>query len=95
LVKRQGGVLPPAPRFPVQARFSVERPGSREEFLRVRLVGQGPTLGAELTGSQSSGVLTSLRQADGLAVLPPGKTVAPGDWLEVIPLGALWQPGFG
>jgi molybdopterin molybdotransferase len=95
LVKRQGGVLPPAPRFPVQARFAIERSGSREEFLRVRLVGQGLTLGAELTGSQSSGVLTSLRQADGLAVLPPGTTVAPGDWLEVIPLSALWQPGFG
>ena len=95
LVKRQGGVLPPAPRFPVQARFAIERAGSREEFLRVRLVGQGLTMGAELTGSQSSGVMTSLGEAHGLAVLPAGATVAPGDWVEVIPLSALWQPGCG
>jgi len=95
LVKRQGGMLPVVPRFPVQARFTVARPGSREEFLRVRLVGQGLAMGAELTGSQSSGVLTSLSAADGLAVLPAGATVTPGDWVEVMPLSALWQPGFG
>ncbi|MGA1580750.1 MAG: gephyrin-like molybdotransferase Glp, partial [Luminiphilus sp.] len=41
LVKRQGGMLPVVPRFPVQASFTIARPGSREEFLRVRLVGQG------------------------------------------------------
>ncbi|MEL0161262.1 MAG: gephyrin-like molybdotransferase Glp [Halieaceae bacterium] len=95
LVKRQGGMLPVVPRFPVQARFTIARPGSREEFLRVRLVGQGLEMRAELTGSQSSGVLTSLSAADGLAVLPAGATVTPGDWVEVIPLSALWQPGFG
>jgi molybdopterin molybdotransferase len=83
------------PRFPVQASFTIARPGSREEFLRVRLVGQGLEMRAELTGSQSSGVLTSLSAADGLAVLPAGATVTPGDWVEVIPLSALWQPGFG
>jgi len=95
LVKRQGGILPAVPRFPVQARFTVARPGSRQEFLRVRLVGQGLAMGAELTGSQSSGVLTSLGEADGLALLPAGATVTPGDRVEVIPLSALWQPGFG
>ncbi len=95
LVKRQGGMLPVVPRFPVQARFAIARPGSREEFLRVRLVGQGLEMRAELTGSQSSGALTSLSAADGLAVLPAGATVTPGDWVEVIPLSALWQPGFG
>lgn len=95
LVRRQGGAVPAAPRFPVQAGFAVERPGTREEFLRVRLVGQGLAMRAELAGSQSSGVLTSLAQADAVAVLPAGQTVEAGNWLEVIPLNTLWQPGFG
>lgn len=95
LVKRQGGILPAPPRFPVQAGFSLQHPGTREEFLRVRLVGKGLAMRAELTGSQSSGVLTSLGQADAVAVIPAGLTVREEDWLEVIPLSALWQPGFG
>ena len=44
---------------------------------------------ALLTGSQSSGVMTSLSEADGLAVIAPGTTVAEGDWVEVMPLSAL------
>jgi len=36
----------------------------------VRLVGQGPTLGAELTGSQSSGVLTSCGKPMGWRCFP-------------------------
>jgi molybdopterin molybdotransferase len=89
LVRRQGGSEAPSPRFPVKAGFSLPRPGTREEFLRVKLSGSGEAMRANLTGSQSSGVLTSLSEADGVAVIAPGKTVAEGDWLEVIPLSAL------
>ena len=95
LIRRQGGILPAVPRFPVQASFSLSRPGTREEFLRVCLIGQGRGMRAALTGSQSSGVLTSLGQADALAVIPAGTVVEEGDWLEVIPLHALWQLGYG
>jgi molybdopterin biosynthesis enzyme len=52
-------------------------------------MGSGGALRAALTGSQSSGVLTSLSEADGLAVIAPGTTVAEGDWVEVMPLWAL------
>ena len=89
LIKRQGGHPLPVQRFPVKAAFSLTRPGTREEFLRVRLTGSGEALRAALTGSQSSGVLTSLSEADGLAVIAPGTTVAEGDWVEVMPLWAL------
>ena len=89
LIKRQGGSAAPSPRFPVKAGFSLPRPGTREEFLRVKLSGSGEAMRANLTGSQSSAVLTSLSEADGVAVIVPGKTVAEGDWLEVIPLSAL------
>jgi molybdopterin biosynthesis enzyme len=47
---------------------------------------------AALTGSQSSGVLRSLSEADGVAVIQPGQTVAKGDWLDVIPMSALLYP---
>jgi len=33
--------------------------------------------------------MTSLSEADGLAVIAPGTTVAEGDWVEVMPLSAL------
>ena len=89
LIKRQGGHPSPMQRFPVRAAFSMPRPGTREEFLRVRLTGSGEALRASLTGSQSSGVMTSLSEAGGLAVIAPGTTVAEGDWVEVIPLSAL------
>jgi len=89
LIERQGGHPLPVHRFPVKAAFSLTRPGTREEFLRVRLTGSGEALRAALTGSQSSGVLTSLSEADGLAVIAPGTTVAEGDWVEVMPLWAL------
>ncbi len=89
LIKRQGGHPSPMKRFPVRAAFAITRPGTREEFLRVRLTGSGEALRAALTGSQSSLVMTSLSEADGLAVIAPGTTVAEGDWVEVMPLSAL------
>ena len=89
LIARQGGRVTPALRFPVQAAFTVSRPGSREEFLRVQLLGAGTAMRAHLARSQSAGVLSSLSEADAVAVIAPGTTVAEGDWLEVIPLSAL------
>ena len=93
LIKRQGGRVPPVHRFPARAGFSLTEPGTREEFLRVRLVGEGASMTAELTRSQSSGVLSSVSEADALADIPIGTTVAEGDWVEVIPLSELLGPG--
>jgi molybdopterin molybdotransferase len=92
LIRRQGGRVPALPRFAVQADFELPRPGTREEFLRVRLLGEGVSMRATLAGSQSSGVLSSLSQAEGIAVIAPGVTVAVGDWLPVIPVSALLSP---
>ena len=92
LIKRQGGVVFAPPRFAVRSGFAVARPGTREEFIRVSLEGSGTAMRATLTGSQSSGVLSSLSEADGVAVIGPGQTVAEGDWLDVIPMSALLSP---
>lgn len=82
-----------APRA-VQARaaFSIKQPGSRQEYLRVMLDGEGASLTAQLAGSQSSGVLTSVIRANGLAVIPIGATVAQGDVIEVLLLESLQSP---
>jgi molybdopterin molybdotransferase len=93
LLKRQGGSLPPAFRFPVRAAFTLARAGLREEFLRVSLTGQGETMRANALTNQSSGVLSGLSEADAVAVIPAGTTVASGDYLEVIPLSALLDAG--
>ena len=92
LIKRQGGVVSVPPRFAVRSGFAVTRPGTREEFVRVSLEGSGTAMRATLTGSQSSGVLSSLSEANGVAVIAPGQTVAEGDWLDVVPISALLSP---
>ena len=66
----------PAFRFPVRAAFTLARAGSREEFLRVSLTGQGETMRANALTNQSSGVLSGLSEADAVAVIPAGTTVA-------------------
>lgn len=60
--------------------------GFKETFQRVRLGQDGATLTATSTGSQSSGIVRSMREADAVAVLPPHANLAAGDRVEVIPL---------
>src|SRR5262249_53864025 len=56
----------------------------RRDFVRVQLEGRL----ARLTGSQSSGAVTSLAKAEGLGVVPEDKTELPaGAEIEVI----LWR----
>ena len=68
----------------------IPNPGSRRGYLRVQLetTGEG-TLGARLTGEQGSAILRSMVAADGLAVIQPDTTVAPGETVEVIVLREL------
>lgn len=67
----------PAP-TPVPAGFERERPGKREEYLRVRV--ENGRLRAY--PHQGSGVLSSAVWADGLARIPAGAAVAEGDILD-------------
>lgn len=57
-------------------------------FLRVTLVREAGRLVARLTGTQSSGVLSSMARADALLVLPRGmREAGVGTTLRAIPLG--------
>jgi molybdopterin molybdotransferase len=79
----QGEAPRSAPALPAVAQFDVRRPGSRAEYLRVRLERVGPRLQAEEFGNQSSGVLSSTSWANGLALVPAGSTVGRGDTVDV------------
>lgn len=58
------------------------KPVTREEYLRVRLQDDGKTL--ELFPNQSSGALSSVVWADGLAVAPVGALITRGDRVKFL-----------
>ena len=62
----------------------IANPGSRRGYLRVVLQEADGVLGARLTGEQGSGILRSMAEADGLAVLAGNTTVAAGETVPVI-----------
>jgi len=88
---RLAGALP-ARHLPLwlPADFEIDRGGSRQQYVRVRCSNEGksgPVM--HLAGNQSSGVLSAVRGADGLAVVPIGATVRRGDRLRFIPLSEI------
>jgi molybdopterin molybdotransferase len=89
LLRMQGAAAVDAPVFPVKAGFAVTDAGTRQEYLRVRLVNKQGDLVAEPYPDQGSSVLTSLSWADGFAVLPIGATVKPGDKLDYLSFAEL------
>lgn len=74
----------------IRARASGRIPGARGlmHFVRVRLAGDGGGgWRAELTGPQGSGILSSLSEAMGLLIVPPGvESLEPGELATVLPL---------
>jgi molybdopterin molybdotransferase len=89
LSKLQGVCEPETPPLQARAAFTVNRPGARQEYLRVSLRAAGPELEARRFGNQSSGVLSSVSHSNALAVIPPGTTVAEGDRVQVLLLDLL------
>ncbi len=64
-----------------QAKFTVKRPGIRQHYMRVKINAENQL---ESFPNQSSGILSSVSWADGLAIIPIDTTVQEGDWLDVI-----------
>ncbi len=84
LLRMQGATAIETPAFPVKAGFAIKEAGTRQEYLRVRLVNAEGELVAQPYPDQGSSVLTSLSWADGFAILPMGATVKPGDKLDYL-----------
>jgi len=89
LLKLQGLDEPESPRLQARAAFNVDKPGSRQDYMRVTLVNTSGGLQATRFSNQSSGVLSSVSYSNAFAVIPPGTTVSEGDLVEVIPLDSL------
>lgn len=90
LLRAQGVTGPVAPlnhRLP--ANFSIERPGLRRDFLRARLVPSEDGLRVDIHPNQSSGALRAASWADGLAVIPEGKTLQQGDLVDYLAFSEL------
>ena len=91
ILKSQGVADSVAPR-PIRARaaFDWPAPDRRREFARARIaLDQGGAPLVELYPSRSSGVLSGLAWANGLAVLPEGRALASGDSIEFLPFSEL------
>lgn len=76
-------VEPVATEF-LPAAFTWSKPGSRQEYLRGRVVVDDGQRVVEIFSSQSSGVLTSVAWAEVLVVVPPGVVVTPGQPVQVM-----------
>jgi molybdopterin molybdotransferase len=84
LLRAQGAADVEPLLLPARADFEVPRPGSRQEYLRVRAEVRDGDLWAAVHHNQSSGVLSSISWANALAVIAPQTTVAPGDRIELL-----------
>jgi molybdopterin molybdotransferase len=81
LLKMQGATGWKRPAVQARLAQAVERKDGRRHYLRVSLQETAAGYEASLTGDQGSGILSSLVQADGLAVVPEN--------VEHLPAGAM------
>ena len=84
LLAMQGRRRLDRPRIHAVAAATITNHGSRRGYLRVSLEQRDGRWHARLTGDQGSGILRSMVQADGLAVLQGDTAARAGDEVEVI-----------
>jgi molybdopterin molybdotransferase len=81
--------------IPLPAGFDAPTSGARQEYLRVRLMRPQLDSGIQADvlpmlvplSDQSSGVLSSVVYADGLAIVPPFTAISSGQLLRFLPFG--------
>ena len=72
----------------LRADFSYMVKGNRMEFVRVRRNAKG---GLDIYPTQDSAIISSAVWSDGVASIPAGATILPGDIVEYLP-GPGWAP---
>ncbi len=93
LMRLAGGAWPEPVRFPVPAAFSQKKKVGRREFWRARLIREEGRLLAAKFPRDGSGLISSLREADGLIEVGEDvKDVREGDLVAFIPFSefGLW-----
>src|SRR5262245_59214516 len=91
LLRMAGHARVDRPIVTARALAPIPNPGRRRGYLRVILEQGADGVGARLTGDQSSGILRSMVDADGLAIVPGDTTIAPGVQVAVLLLRAISQ----
>ena len=84
LQKLAGADVGPPVMLTVEADFDVPKPGTREEFLRVKLIQVEGQWRAVAYPNQSSGALKAASWGNGLARIPAGQTLQRGESVEVL-----------
>lgn len=84
LLSMLGVAEPIAPQWPAVANFEWPKAGSRQEYLRARVMPSATGLQVDIHPQQSSGALTSVSWCNALAVIPIGVTLQRGDGVEII-----------
>lgn len=89
-IRRMQGMIDEGPAsIMAAADFDWPKPAERREFVRARLRGEGAEQSVAVYPSRSSGVLSSVVWANGLAVIPEHGTLRRGDLVEFIPFNEL------
>jgi len=89
LLKMQGAKNIHPESYRIAAGFELAEPGSRQEYLRVRLHKSRDKQELQPFPNQGSSVMTSTSWADGLAVIPINSKVKQGDLLDFLPFTGL------
>lgn len=86
LTRLAGGAWPEPTRFPVPANFTQRKKVGRREFWRARLVREGGRLQATKFPRDGSGLISSLREADGLIEVGEDvEEIRTGELVDFIP----------
>ena len=86
LARLAGGAWPEPVRYPVPAAFSQTKKKGRREFWRARLVTKDGKLSALKFARDGSGLISSLRESNGLIEVPEEVTeIREGDLIDFIP----------
>lgn len=80
-------VLPQTITAPAQ--FSHSKEGTRQEYVRSRIMTNERGSAVTTFGQQGSGVMSSTVWANSLTIIPPTTIIKPGDLVEVIPFSEL------
>jgi len=90
LIRLGGGMWPEPRRFPLRASFAQKKKVGRREFWRARLEQRDGLLQVNKFARDGSGLISSLRQADGLVeVTEQVEDVQIGDFVDFIPFSEM------
>ncbi len=92
LILRLAGAIEPAPQtFPVTAAFAYKKRAGRREYVRVTLSRDGGTLTAQKYPKDGAGILSSVVNSDGFAIIEePVTQLGPGTVVEFLPFTAVF-----